>query len=114
VGGVQQGVALGAHALRHGDDGGPPREGARLQSPQAPERPLIFFWDPLQPMSHDTDVKALLRIAVVWNIPVACDRSTADFIISSPLMDEEYARILPDYEGYKRRLEESADTARKG
>jgi methylglyoxal synthase len=45
---------------------------------------------------------------------VACDRATADFIISSPLMSEEYVRILPDYEGYKRRLEESADTARKG
>ena len=64
---------------------------------------LIFFWDPLEPMSHDTDVKALLRIAVVWNIPVACNRASADFIISSPLMSEEYERLVPDYGEYSRR-----------
>jgi len=61
---------------------------------------LIFFWDPLQPLPHDTDIKALLRIAVVWNIPVACNRASADFIISSPLMSEEYCRLVPDYEPY--------------
>jgi methylglyoxal synthase len=51
---------------------------------------VIFFWDPLEPHPHDVDVKALLRIAVVCNVPIACNRSTADFLLSSPLMDEEY------------------------
>jgi methylglyoxal synthase len=55
---------------------------------------VIFFWDPLQPQPHDVDVKALLRIAVVYNTPIACNRATADFILSSPLMEEEYERLL--------------------
>ncbi len=55
---------------------------------------VIFFWDPLEPQPHDVDVKALLRIAVVYNIPIACNRSTADFLLSSPLMEEAYERRL--------------------
>jgi methylglyoxal synthase len=51
---------------------------------------VVFFWDPLEPHPHDVDVKALLRIAVVYNVPIACNRSTADFVLSSPLMDEDY------------------------
>ena len=58
---------------------------------------LIFFWDPLQPQPHDPDVKALLRIAVLRNIPTACNRATADFLISSQLMDKEYKRVLPTF-----------------
>ena len=61
---------------------------------------LIFFWDPLEPQPHDPDVKALLRMAVVWNIPIANNRASADFMISSPLMDKPYDRLVPDYENY--------------
>lgn len=61
---------------------------------------LIFFWDPLEPQPHDPDVKAFLRMAVVWNIPIACNRASADFMISSPLMDGQYDRLVPDYENY--------------
>lgn len=65
---------------------------------------VIFFWDPLEPHPHDPDVKALLRIAVVWNIPVACNRASADYMISSPLMVEPYERILPDFEAHHERF----------
>ena len=65
--------------------------------------PLVFFWDPLAPHPHDPDVKALLRIAVVWNVPVACNRASADFMFSSPLMTREYERRVPDYQVYKER-----------
>jgi len=61
---------------------------------------LVFFWDPLEQQPHDTDVKALLRVAVVWNIPIACDRASADFMISSPLMESTYQRKVPDYHAY--------------
>ena len=65
---------------------------------------LIFFWDPLESQSHDPDVKALLRMAVVWNIPTACNRSSADFLISSPLMNRKYIRMIPNYKQYRERF----------
>jgi len=64
---------------------------------------MIFFWDPMQPHPHDVDVKALLRISVLYNIPIACNRATADFMISSPLLNEKYERVLKDYSGYIKR-----------
>ena len=64
---------------------------------------LIFFWDPMEAQPHDPDIKALLRVAATWNIPIACDRSTADFLLTSPLMSEEYETILPDYSNYIKR-----------
>jgi len=74
---------------------------------------LVFFWDPLEPQPHDTDVKSLLRIAVVWNIPVACDRASADFMISSPLMTSSYERTIPDYTAHNdREIPRSDETDR--
>jgi methylglyoxal synthase len=70
---------------------------------------VIFFWDPLEPQPHDPDVKALLRIAVVWNVPVACNRASADFMISSPLMSGPYERIVPDYATYTGRFSRATD-----
>jgi methylglyoxal synthase len=64
---------------------------------------LIFFWDPMEAQPHDSDVKALLRLGVAWNILLACDRATADFILTSPLMQEEYETIIPDYSNYLNR-----------
>ncbi len=61
---------------------------------------LIFFWDPFEPLPHDPDVKALLRIAAVWNVPVACNPISADFMITSPLFNSEVDRVVPDYEKY--------------
>lgn len=67
---------------------------------------LIFFWDPMEAQPHDSDVKALLRLAIAWNIPMACDRATADFLLTSPLMHEVYEAQLPDYNDYlKRRVQ---------
>ncbi len=64
---------------------------------------MFFFWDPMEAQPHDSDVKALLRLCVAWNIPMACDRATADFIMTSPFMYEEYETTIPDYSGYLNR-----------
>jgi methylglyoxal synthase len=88
--------------LQSGPLGGDQQIGAKIVDGQIDF--LIFFWDPLEPMPHDTDVKALLRMAVVWNIPIACNRASADFMISSPLMDGEYERLVPDYADYRNRF----------
>ena len=66
---------------------------------------LIFFWDPMEAQPHDPDIKALLRLGVVWNIPIACDRATADFLLTSPLMYEDYEVIVPDYNTYLNRVQ---------
>jgi methylglyoxal synthase len=87
--------------LKSGPLGGDQQIGAKIVDNKIDF--LIFFWDPLEPQPHDPDVKALLRMAVVWNIPIACNRASADFMISSPLMDGEYDRLVPDYDSYTTR-----------
>eukprot|EP00039_Didymoeca_costata_P021724 m.345302 g.345302 ORF g.345302 m.345302 type:complete len:163 (-) comp26052_c0_seq1:599-1087(-) len=68
---------------------------------------MIFFWDPLQAQPHDVDVKALQRIAIVYNIPIACNRSSADFLITSPLMNNNYDRFIVDYsQRFKKDIDE--------
>jgi methylglyoxal synthase len=90
------------HKLQSGPLGGDQQIGAKIAEGNVDF--MIFFWDPLEPQPHDTDVKALLRIAVVWNIPVACDRASADFMISSSLMASPYERLVPAYSGYRERV----------
>lgn len=68
---------------------------------------LVFFWDPLEPQPHDPDVRALLRLAVVWNIPAASNRATADYLISSPLFSSVYQPKRPDYRTHNQRLDNS-------
>ena len=98
---LEQVLGFPIHKLESGPLGGDQQIGAKIV--EGDIEFLIFFWDPLESMSHDPDVKALLRMAVVWNIPIACNRATADFMISSPLMDEEYDRLLPEYDEYRNR-----------
>ena len=64
---------------------------------------MVFFWDPMEQQPHDSDVKALLRLAVTWNIIIACDRTTADFVLTSALMNQDYELVIPDYSGYLNR-----------
>lgn len=95
---LEEELGLSVRRLRSGPIGGDQQIGAMIVDGEIDF--LIFFWDPLEPQPHDPDVKALLRLAVVWNIPAACNRSTADYMISSPLMNEAYEREIPDYGEY--------------
>lgn len=92
---LERELGVEVYKLQSGPLGGDQQIGAKITEGTLDF--LIFFWDPLEPQPHDPDVKALLRVAVVWNIPIACNRASADYMISSPLMSAEYRRQLPDY-----------------
>jgi methylglyoxal synthase len=94
-------LGLQIKCLLSGPLGGDQQIGARIADGKIDM--LVFFWDPLEPQPHDPDVKALLRLAVAWNIPVACNRSSADYMISSPLFSRGYERLRPDFADYASR-----------
>ena len=98
---IEQELGSEEHKLQSGPLGGDQQIGAKIAEGMLDF--LIFFWDPLEPQPHDPDVKALLRIAVVWNIPFACNRASADYMISSPLMSTNYQRQPPDYGAHLKR-----------
>jgi methylglyoxal synthase len=95
---LEENLGVGIHKLHSGPLGGDQQLGALIAEGSIDF--LVFFWDPLEQQPHDPDVKALLRIAIVWNIPVACNRASADLMVSSPLMTSDYERQMPDYRDY--------------
>ena len=106
---LEDALGVGVEKLQSGPLGGDQQLGALIADGDVDL--LVFFWDPLEPQPHDPDVKALLRIAVVWNIPIACNRASADFMISSPLMTSDYVPAMPDYDAYVDRFEEPDATS---
>lgn len=97
---IASATGLEVERVHSGPLGGDQQIGARIAEGKVDL--LIFFWDPLEPMSHDPDIKALLRIATLWNIPIACNESSADFIIQSPCM-QDYTPKKPDFSVYQNR-----------
>ena len=90
--------ALDVTLLKSGPLGGDQQLGAMIAEGKI--EALIFFWDPMQAQPHDVDVKALLRLATLYNVPTAVNRSSADFLISSPLLDTDYEPVVKDYKSY--------------
>ena len=99
---IEQALQQQVNCLTSGPLGGDQQIGALIAEQKIDW--LVFFWDPLSSQPHDPDVKALIRLAVVWNIPVACNQATADFIIHSSLLQTDYQRAVPDFSAYLQRL----------
>lgn len=95
---LQQRLGLPVESMISGPLGGDQQLGARIAEQRVDM--LVFFWDPFEPQPHDPDIKALLRVAAVWNIPVACNECSADYLLGSPLMDQAHSYRIPDYQAY--------------